>query len=35
MLGDPDAERAGRVMEAMREMTKIEIPEMEQAYEGR
>jgi predicted 3-demethylubiquinone-9 3-methyltransferase (glyoxalase superfamily) len=35
MLGDPDPERAKRVMEAMMEMTKIEIPEMERAYEGR
>ncbi len=34
-LGDPDPEKAGRVMEAMLKMRKIEIAELEAAYEGR
>jgi predicted 3-demethylubiquinone-9 3-methyltransferase (glyoxalase superfamily) len=35
MLGDPDPERAKRVMEAMLQMKKIEIAGLERAYEGR
>jgi len=35
LLGDPDPEKAGRVMEAMLKMRKIEIAELEEAYEGR
>lgn len=35
MLRDDDPERAGRVMRAMLGMTKIEIPALEAAYEGR
>jgi predicted 3-demethylubiquinone-9 3-methyltransferase (glyoxalase superfamily) len=35
MLGDPDPARSRRVMEAMMGMTKIEIAELERAYEGR
>jgi predicted 3-demethylubiquinone-9 3-methyltransferase (glyoxalase superfamily) len=31
LLGDPDAERAQRVMAAMLEMKKIEIGELERA----
>ena len=34
MLQDEDPERAGRVMEAMLQMTKIDIAKLEQAYEG-
>lgn len=34
MLQDDDAERAGRVMRAMLEMKKIDIPRLEEAYEG-
>ena len=33
MLSDPDPAKAGRVMEAMLKMTKIEIPLLKQAYE--
>lgn len=35
MLNDPDSGKAGRVMQAMLRMKKIEIEELEQAYEGR
>jgi predicted 3-demethylubiquinone-9 3-methyltransferase (glyoxalase superfamily) len=35
MLGDTDPERSQRVMEAMMEMTKIDIAGLERAYEGR
>jgi predicted 3-demethylubiquinone-9 3-methyltransferase (glyoxalase superfamily) len=35
MLGDEDPERAGRVMNAMLQMTKIEIEGLRAAYEGR
>jgi len=34
MLGDEDAERAGRVMQAMLQMTKIDIPTLQRAYNG-
>ncbi len=34
MLGDPDQERAGRVMEAMLRMTKIDIAELRRAFDG-
>jgi predicted 3-demethylubiquinone-9 3-methyltransferase (glyoxalase superfamily) len=33
MLGDEDRERANRVMQAMLQMTKIDIAKLEQAYE--
>ena len=32
MLEDPDRQRAGRAMEAMLQMTKIDIPTLERAY---
>jgi predicted 3-demethylubiquinone-9 3-methyltransferase (glyoxalase superfamily) len=35
LLGDPDNERAGRVMKAMLSMSKIEIQGLRDAYEGR
>jgi predicted 3-demethylubiquinone-9 3-methyltransferase (glyoxalase superfamily) len=34
MLADPDAGKAGRVMNAMLKMKKIEIPALERAYAG-
>jgi predicted 3-demethylubiquinone-9 3-methyltransferase (glyoxalase superfamily) len=34
MLGDKDPAKAGRVMNAMLQMNKIEIAQLEQAYEG-
>ena len=34
MLGDPDPAKAGRVMKAMLQMSKIDIAQLEQAYEG-
>ena len=34
LMGDPDPERAGRVMHAMLAMTKIEIAGLRDAYEG-
>jgi predicted 3-demethylubiquinone-9 3-methyltransferase (glyoxalase superfamily) len=34
LLGDPDAERSQRVMKAMLAMKKIEIDELQRAYEG-
>lgn len=34
MLSDPDPEKAKRVMEAMLEMKKIIIADLERAYEG-
>jgi predicted 3-demethylubiquinone-9 3-methyltransferase (glyoxalase superfamily) len=33
MLGDPDREKAKRVMEAMLQMTKIDIARLQQAYD--
>jgi predicted 3-demethylubiquinone-9 3-methyltransferase (glyoxalase superfamily) len=35
ILGDPDPERSQRVMESMMAMTKIEIADLKEAYEGR
>ena len=35
MLGDEDSERAERVMQAMLQMSKIEIEGLREAYEGR
>jgi predicted 3-demethylubiquinone-9 3-methyltransferase (glyoxalase superfamily) len=34
MIKDPDPEKAGRVMEAMLRMKKLDIPELERAFEG-
>ena len=34
MLNDPDPEKAGRVMQAMLKMNKIDIEALEQAYDG-
>jgi predicted 3-demethylubiquinone-9 3-methyltransferase (glyoxalase superfamily) len=34
MINDPDPEKSGRVMEAMLRMKKIDIEELERAYEG-
>ena len=34
MLGDPDRTRAGRAMEAMLEMTKIDVAALRRAFEG-
>jgi predicted 3-demethylubiquinone-9 3-methyltransferase (glyoxalase superfamily) len=34
MMKDPDKEKAGRVMEAMLQMKKLDIAELERAYEG-
>jgi predicted 3-demethylubiquinone-9 3-methyltransferase (glyoxalase superfamily) len=35
LLSDPDPEKARRVNEAMLQMTKLEIPALQRAYEGR
>jgi predicted 3-demethylubiquinone-9 3-methyltransferase (glyoxalase superfamily) len=35
LMSDPDAEKAGRVMQAMLQMKKIEIAELRRAYEGK
>ena len=35
MLGDPDREKAGRAMQAMLQMRKIDVAEMRRAFEGR
>jgi len=35
MLGDPDRAKAGRVMDAMLQMKKFSIPELQAAYDGR
>lgn len=35
LMGDPDRERAGRVMQAMLKMRKIEVSKLEAAYEGK
>lgn len=35
MLSDPDPARAGRVVEAMLKMKKIEVPVLQQAYDGK
>ena len=34
LMGDPDAEKAGRVVAAMMQMHKIEVPLLEAAYRG-
>jgi predicted 3-demethylubiquinone-9 3-methyltransferase (glyoxalase superfamily) len=34
MINDPDPEKSGRVMEAMLRMKKIDIEELERAYQG-
>ncbi len=34
MLADPDREKAGRVMQAMLQMVKIDIPTLQKAYDG-
>ena len=34
MLGDEDPAKAGRVMQAMLKMSKIDVAQLEQAYEG-
>ena len=34
LMSDPDREKANKVMQAMLKMTKIEIPILEQAYNG-
>lgn len=34
MLGDPDREHAGRAMEAMLKMTKIDVAAMRRAFDG-
>jgi predicted 3-demethylubiquinone-9 3-methyltransferase (glyoxalase superfamily) len=33
LLGDPDREKAGRVLEAMLKMNKIDVPTLQQAYD--
>lgn len=35
LMGDPDREKAGRVMQAMFQMNKIDIKGLQQAYEGK
>ena len=35
LLGDPDPEKSQRVMNAMLQMSKIEIQRLQHAYEGR
>jgi predicted 3-demethylubiquinone-9 3-methyltransferase (glyoxalase superfamily) len=35
MLGDPDPAKAGRVMQAMLQMSKIDIAKLQQAYDGK
>ena len=35
LMGDPDEEKAGRVMKAMLEMTKIDVAGLEAAYNGK
>ncbi len=35
LLGDPDKAKAGRAMEAMLKMKKIDIPALERAYQGK
>ncbi len=34
MLADPDPEKAQRVMKAMLQMGKIEVAELQRAYDG-
>lgn len=35
LMGDPDREKAGRVMQAMMTMSKINIAELQAAYDGK
>jgi predicted 3-demethylubiquinone-9 3-methyltransferase (glyoxalase superfamily) len=35
MLGDKDAEKSGRAMKAMLQMTKLDLARLQQAFEGR
>ncbi len=35
LMGDPDSEKAGRAVQAMLQMKKIEIDKLKQAYEGK
>ncbi len=35
MLGDKDAEKSGRAMKAMLQMTKLDIARLQQAFEGK
>ena len=35
LMGDPDQEKAGRAMQAMLKMKKIEVSKLEEAYEGK
>lgn len=34
LMGDPDPEKAGRVMQAMLKMHKIEVAQLQKAYQG-
>jgi predicted 3-demethylubiquinone-9 3-methyltransferase (glyoxalase superfamily) len=34
LVGDPDAEKAGRTMEALMQMKKLDIAELERAHDG-
>jgi predicted 3-demethylubiquinone-9 3-methyltransferase (glyoxalase superfamily) len=34
LMGDPDADKSRRVMEAMLKMSKIDVPTLQQAYNG-
>ena len=34
MMSDPDKEKSGRAMEAMLQMKKLDIAELERAFEG-
>ena len=34
LMGDPDPEKAGRVTQAMLKMTKLDIAELQRAYQG-
>lgn len=35
LMSDPDREKAGRVMQAMMQMKKIEVAELQKAYDGK
>jgi predicted 3-demethylubiquinone-9 3-methyltransferase (glyoxalase superfamily) len=35
LMGDPDREKTGRVMQAMMQMTKIDIKKLEDAFQGK
>jgi hypothetical protein len=34
MMGDPNKEKAGRAMQALLQMKKLDIAELERAFEG-